>query len=194
MNSFGGLKASNLISLTLLRINSLSRPSKTIDLFIKTTLLGYAIHMDKFLRGIISGLIGGVVKDVPILIPHALWNIPQITYWDYAAHIGFGGEHVNTLAAYALALPIEIAFGIGIGVIYVYLLDWIKTKHYLLAGVGFGAATWFILRAIMSIYEVEPFNKPGELTALINWVLSWLFGFIVAYVNQYLKKKDSWKR
>lgn len=150
--------------------------------------------LDKLTRNFIAGLSAGIIKDLPIFITHTLWHIPKITYWEYASRIGFGKDNPTTIFDYTFAISIELLFGVSIGMAYIFVIDYLKPKHYLLSGAYLGLSTWFLLRAIMVLFKIQPFNKPGILTAFINCMLSILFGFSVIYINKYLENKDkSWK-
>jgi hypothetical protein len=150
--------------------------------------------MDKLTRYFIAGLSGGIVKDLPVFFAHLIWDIPKIAYWDYAARIGFGKDHITKMPDYLFAIPIELLFGVAVGVGFIYIIDYFKPKHHLLSGAYLGLSTWFLLRAFMVLYKVSPFERPDMLSAVINCSMSMLFGFTVIYINKYLEKKNkSWK-
>jgi hypothetical protein len=150
--------------------------------------------MDKLTRNFIAGLLAGIIKDLPILITHIFWDFPKIAYWSYASQIGFGIEDPETFFEYMFAVPIELLFGATIGIIYIFIVNYFKPKHYLLTGAYLGLSTWFLLRAIVVLFKIQPFQKPGIIIALINCSLSILFGFTVIYINNYLEKRSkSWK-
>jgi hypothetical protein len=146
--------------------------------------------MDKLTRYFTAGLIGGIVKDLPVFITHIIWDIPKIAYWDYAARIGFGKDNINTIFDYIFAISIEVLFGAAIGMAYSYIVEYLKPKHYLLSGAYLGISTWFMLRTFMVLYKIPPFERPDMISAIINFSLSILFGFTVTYANNYLKKKE----
>jgi hypothetical protein len=147
--------------------------------------------MDKLTRNFIASLCAGVIKDLPVLITHIFWDFPKIAYWSYASRIGFGKDDPISFFDYLFAVPIELLFGAAIGMSFIFIIDRLKPKHYLLAGTYLGLSTWFVLRSFMTLYKIPPFERPDIKSAVINCLLSMLFGFSVIYINNFLKKRKT---
>jgi hypothetical protein len=86
---------------------------------------------DKFIKGIICGLYGGIVKDILGFIVKYFLKFTSIIYWDYAGILAYG-RPPKTLLEIVIAILIELGFGVSLGIIFIYLTALIKSKHYLL--------------------------------------------------------------
>jgi hypothetical protein len=151
--------------------------------------LGYPNYMeDKFLRGIIAGLIAGIAKDIPALIAEFFITDVFPSYWDYSGLVSFGKSPGKPLE-YIHALGIQVGFSAAVGVAIVYLISKIRSKHYLLEGAVLGLLVWFIIRGIVYIAQVPDLIKPHEGIALLNSLTSIGYGVLVAYIDHYLATK-----
>ena len=148
------------------------------------------LREDIFMRGIIAGVIAGLIKDIPSIIVHLSHSDVFPTYWDFSGMIGFG-QVPNTFLNICLAIIVELGFSITIGIAVVYGISKIKSHHYLLEGGYFGAAVWFFIRASMWIFAVKEFNKPQMFAFVINLTTSIGYGLLIAYIDKLLKNRQS---
>ena len=145
--------------------------------------------MDLFKRAFYAGLVAGTLKDAPIYITDKVWHVPNLTYWDYASMISISKPTAEKLADYLIAIPVEIMFGACVGIIIVYIVEHLAIKQKVLAGALLGGATWFSIRSALTLAQLRPFNQSNLPNAIINLIVSLLFGILVVLINEYLKHK-----
>ena len=143
----------------------------------------------RLLIGVIGGTIAGVLKDIPDALFHNVLKITTITFWDYAGTITLG-SHPEGLFEQIYSFVYEVIFSILLGIIFAYLTARFKLKQHLLWGGFYGAVVWLAIRAAVTIFNVKSLVSQDFLTAVINSLDSILYGIILAYVIQYLEKKE----
>ena len=78
-----------------------------------------------------------------------------------------------------------------IGMIFVYLIPKMPTKHYLLRGAAYGAIVWFLIHAVVLAFQIPAIITRSDLiTCMVNSVDSVIYGMILAYVINYLEKRE----
>jgi hypothetical protein len=145
------------------------------------------LREDKFMRGIIAGAIGGLVKDIPSIIIHVAHSDVYPTYWDYSGMIGMGVVP-EKIPEITVAIFIQLIFSIAMGIFIVYASSYIKSHHYLIKGAFLGGSTWFLIRASVWGAQIKDFNKPQVLAFMINSTTSIVFGLLVAYIDKRIQK------
>jgi hypothetical protein len=142
---------------------------------------------DKFLRGVIAGLIAGIVKDIPAIVSDFFFNTFP-AYWDYAGLIGFGKEP-KTFPEHFYAIIIQLGFSVVVGVSMVYIMNKIQSKHYLLKGAFFGGLIWFSIRGLVFIAQVPRLIHHQQAISIINSLTSIGYGLLLAWIDHYLATK-----
>ena len=143
---------------------------------------------DKFLRGIIAGLIAGLAKDIPSIVADFFIN-PFPSYWDYAGLVGFGVEP-NTFFEYFYAILIELGFSAAIGVIIVYINGIIPSKHFLIKGAFLGASVWLSISGLVFFTQIPQLSKPHIAATIINSLTSIGYGMLLTVIDRYLASKN----
>jgi hypothetical protein len=148
---------------------------------------GITLRSNKFMRGIITGIIAGLIKDIPSIIVHLLHSDVFPTYWDYTGMIGLGIVP-NTALNIIFATVVELGFSMAVGISIVYIISKTKSHHYLIEGSFLGAAVWFSLRSIIWIFNVKDFAHPQMFAFIINFTTSIVYGLLIAYLDKLLQK------
>jgi hypothetical protein len=141
------------------------------------------------MKGVIGGAIAGALKDIPDAIFHYILKITDITFWDYAGIIVLK-RHPEGILEHVYSFLYEVTFSILIAVIYIHLIPYLQTKHYLLRGAVFGAIVWFFIQAAALAFRIEAVIVRSDLiTSIVNSVNSLIYGMILAYVIHALEKR-----
>jgi hypothetical protein len=147
---------------------------------------------DPFFRGIIAGSIAGVVKDIPDLILHSIFQLKKLPFWDYAGVIALN-RMPSGFSEIALAILFEVMFSTGVGVLFVLLAEKvIKTRHYLVLGMLFGGSVWFIVTAAIKLFGLTQLQTDNLADPAITIVLSMAYGLLLMAVDRWLKNEESW--
>jgi hypothetical protein len=162
-------------------------PSKTIGICERNIMGGcFNFKEDQFIRGIISGTIGGTLKDLPALILQYIFKNPNPTFWDYMSLLAIG-RIPKSWDEYLLSIIVEVLWCIVLAIIFVYLQPKLSSKHYIMQGAGFGIFIWLIIRAVVYFLKATELIHSLPLTAVINGSISIFYGITVAIIDHKLK-------
>jgi uncharacterized membrane protein YagU involved in acid resistance len=141
---------------------------------------------DRFIRGIISGITAGILKDVPAVILKYIIKKPYPTFWDYMSLLAMG-KIPNSWDEYLLSLIVEVLWCVVLAIIFVYLQPKFQSKLYILQGTGYGILIWLVIRAMVYFYRTPELihSRPPE--ALTNLSISIFYGVTMAIVNHKLE-------
>jgi small basic protein len=141
---------------------------------------------DRFIRGIISGIIAGILKDVPAVILKYLIEKPHSTFWDYMSLLTLG-KIPNSWDEYLLSLIVEVLWCAVLAIIFVYLQPKFQSEFYIVQGVGYGTFIWLLIRAMVYFFQTSELIHDRPLAALMNLSISIFYGVTVAVVNHKLE-------
>jgi len=137
--------------------------------------------MDRFFRGFIAGVAGGIVMNVWNFFSYYVLDFAQIRYLDWASMILYGRLPHSVLDA-AYALLIQILWVGLLGIIFAYFVPVITSRGYLFKGVIFGLSLAFIIYAVTSLYKVPNLTTFSSATVISNHIGGLLWGLTMAYV------------
>lgn len=144
--------------------------------------------MDPFLRGIIAGLVAGVLKDIPDAVLHA-FHLKILAFWDYVGTVAFN-QHPHRFMEHLVTLFFEVFFSIGLGVIFSLLrTKIIQTRHHLLLGLYYGGAIWLIVTGGAKLFRLGELMTHGLLEPVLTFLLSILYGLVLALVDKWLRDR-----
>lgn len=144
--------------------------------------------MDRFFRGFIAGIIGGIFMNIWSVLAYYVIKISEIRFLDWASVFLYG--HMPLSIPEALyALIIQIGFAGGLGVLMAYFIQGVGSQGYLLKGIVFGFGIFFLIYSIPTL-----FNTPGLViipffSALSNNIGGIIWGFTTAYCLGYFDNK-----
>lgn len=145
---------------------------------------------DTFFRGALCGGVAGILKDIIDLILY-LFKVKGLSFWSFASVVAFD-KLPNDLFMNITGICLEIIFSAFLGVLFVLIAQKIKTRHYLLMGTFFGSMAWFFIRAVIVCYKINQLITPATpLRPFITWLLSMVFGIVLAWLERRLSPKTS---
>lgn len=146
---------------------------------------------DKFLRGLIAGLIAGIIKDFPDLFLVDLFKIKHIAFWDYTGVMVFN-KIPQSFFEHFLGFVVQVAFSLGLGIIYsVIVIPKFPTSHYLVRGAIYGGACWFALISIIKLYNVNSLLTHDLFTPMATLLFSSCYGLLLGFIDNYFSpQKD----
>jgi hypothetical protein len=147
---------------------------------------------EQFIKGVIGGTIAAFAKDIPDALVHMIFKITKLSFWDYSGIIATGKHPVGILEQ-VYAFGYEVIFSIFLGIIYANIAPHINTKHYLLRGAIYGAMVWFVIRMAVIAYQITALFNEDINTAIAHSIGSILFGMVLAWVVNFLQKKEKRK-
>lgn len=118
--------------------------------------------MDRFYRGLLSGLAGGIVMNIWSMFSYHILHFTTRRFLDWSAVILYGQLPRNWFEAlYALLLQL---LWVGLlGVIFAFLIrDLSTSKGLLIKGVFFGVISGFIIMGYQLCLECNILNLPHK--------------------------------
>lgn len=144
---------------------------------------------DTLFRGAFCGIVAGVLKNLVDSIMFA-FKMQEVVFWEYASMIAYHKGPKGFLM-HASAIILELIFCAFLGIIYILIAERMKTRFYLFMGVFYGSMIWFSVKSFIVLFEINNLKPETVKTPLITWVLSMLFGVIVAHLERKLSPKTS---
>ena len=142
---------------------------------------------DRFTRGFIAGVAGGIVISIINYISFLL-GLAEILYLDWAAVLIYGYRFNTTLEA-VIAQGAQLIFSGLTGIIFSYLIARVTSVNYLFKGWLFGLAIWFGSYAITLLFKVTALIPIHADTALSNIFGSSIYGLVLAQTLFWMDKK-----
>ncbi|KUO53411.1 MAG: hypothetical protein APF76_09220 [Desulfitibacter sp. BRH_c19] len=141
--------------------------------------------MDRFLRGLIAGIIGGIAMNLWTLIAVGIFNWQIIRFIDWAAVILYG-QFATSHAEGFFALVMQILWSGTLGVIFAFLIPHITSSRYLIKGAVFGLLVGFITYAIPTILQMPILKEPSFITVVSNHMGGAIWGLTTAQTLRWL--------
>jgi Na+-transporting NADH:ubiquinone oxidoreductase subunit NqrB len=152
----------------------------------------FALNLnDRFTRGFLAGVLGGIVMSILDLISFAL-GIVELLYLDWAAVLTYG-YRPNTILETVVAQAGQLFFSGIMGIIFAYLITVVGSVNYLFKGCIYGLAIFFGSYAITLLFKVSPLIPIHVDTVLSNIVTSLVYGVVLAQSLHWLEKKAAVK-
>lgn len=115
---------------------------------------------DRFLRGYIAGISGGIVMTLTSVLFFSLGITPSRLI-DRVGII-FLGYVPTTILDQLVCLTIQLGHAAVMGILFTYLVTIIGSKYLKLKGSTLGAITWFTIFSVGSLFKLPLFyNLPG---------------------------------
>lgn len=136
--------------------------------------------MDRFSRGLVAGLAGGVSMNIWSLISYHVLHIADRRYLDWASVLLFGHLPINiTQTVYAQIT--QLIWSGFLGVVFAYLIPAVTSRGYILKGAVWGFVTGFVLYSIAILIRMPYFAKIETGTSISQFIGGLIWGTILAY-------------
>lgn len=141
--------------------------------------------MDRFSRGLLAGIVGGVLMNIWSLISYYILDVADRRYLDWSSVLLFGHLPTNlTEAVYAQIT--QLIWAGFLGVIFAYIAPEITSRAYLLKGTIWGFITGFILYAVAILVRMPYFTKISTGTSITQFLGGIIWGTSLAYTLRLL--------
>lgn len=143
--------------------------------------------MDRTFRGLLSGLIAGIVMNIWNFTGVYLLRISNVRLLDWVAVLTSGAKSQSVIQAIT-DLIIQIIWDGFLGITFAHLLVKITSRGIIIKSVLFATILWFFFRAVAILYRITPLYV-GQAFAerLFNLLGAVLWGVILGIL---LKRFD----
>jgi hypothetical protein len=135
---------------------------------------------DRFLHGLISGTVAGVIAETISYINGAL-NISMMRYVDYAGVLLLGNMP-KTITELIVATGFATFFAAALGVIFAYIVPIIGSSNLYLKSWLYGIFTWYLWYSILVMTFTEAIKGITPSTAVANFVVASVYGLLLGIV------------
>jgi hypothetical protein len=148
----------------------------------------FDLSEDTLLRGVCSGFLAGLLKDLITYVFFAS-GIIQTGFWNFTSIVAFNQPPQSTIE-FTVAIILELIFSALLGLIFCILVNHLKTKHFLIFGLFYGSLVWFFIKALILASNITKLEPTGLQIAdpLVHWGLSMVYGLIVALLDHSLRQ------
>ena len=145
--------------------------------------------MDRFFRGLIAGITGGIAMNIWTLIAVFIFNWPIVRFVDWASIIIYG-DFPRSHAEGIFALMMHLLWTGVLGIIFAYLIPQITSYGYLLKGAIFGVVLGFLIYAIPTLLQTPLLAEHSFITVLSNHTGGLIWGLTLAQTLRWLDRKS----
>ncbi|MTI85893.1 MAG: hypothetical protein FH756_18855 [Firmicutes bacterium] len=141
--------------------------------------------MDRFFRGFVAGVVGGVIMNIWSVVSVNLLHLSKFHYLDWAAVMTFGYPSGNILES-LMSLATHLVWTGFLGIVAAYFLSLTTSKQYLLKGILIGFTLFFIINALPVLFHTPYLHNTTFGTSVSNAIGSIVWGLGVAWTLRYL--------
>ena len=114
--------------------------------------------MDRTFRGLIAGIIAGIVMNVWNLTDFYLFHITNLRLLDWVAVLT-SGEKSQSFFQSITDLIIQLIWDGFLGIIFAHLLIKITSRGVIVKSVLYGTLCWFFFRVIAILFKIAAYGS-----------------------------------
>lgn len=141
---------------------------------------------DRFMRGMLAGLIGGLAALAVNLFFNDVLNFGKLHFYQISGVMIFGHLPHGLMQSIFAEIG-HLGLSATVGIILAYVLPKAKTSYLWIKGIFAGLAVWFAVYATTVLFEVPSVLKTDLPSALTNFLASVVYGLVTALM---LRKFD----
>lgn len=144
--------------------------------------------MDRFHRGLLAGVTGGVVMNLWSFFAYYVLDLNILRFLDWANVLTFGHLPKNYIEA-TFSLFLQLMFTGMLGVFFAFLIPQVTSKGYLLKGAFFAIMVSFVTYSIGIIYKIKYISHLQIPTVFSNYFGSIIWGLTLARTLHWLDNR-----
>lgn len=141
--------------------------------------------MDRFFRGLVAGIFGGIAMNMWTLIAVKILNWQIIRFIDWAGVILYGELPKSHVEGF-FALVMQVLWAGLLGTVFAFLIPHVTSKGYLIKGVFFGIMAGFIIYAVPTILQTPILKGLSFINVLSNHIGGSIWGLTMAQTLRWL--------
>lgn len=148
--------------------------------------------MDRFARGFIGGLTGGIVKIGWGFFAYYILHFTKLQFADWASVLIYGRKAATT-AEFVVATIAYLVFVGLLGIVFAYLITAINSRNYLFKGVMYGIFLGLIFYSLPILFKIPQLMRMELNTVISFWVGDIIWGLTLAQTLRWLDQKSGVK-
>lgn len=139
---------------------------------------------DRFTRGLVAGIVAGVIPFVINWGAFAL-NFSTLRWSEFMGLFIFGSKPAGTGETIFAIVAQFILLGV-FGVVFAFLIQLFSRVNYWLKGLTYGIIIWFFVFFIVHLFEIPEFARIPLNTAITNAIAGLLWGLTLSTLLNWL--------
>ncbi len=144
--------------------------------------------MDRFTRGLIAGIAGGIAMNLWTVFAVFVLQLEIIRFVDWAAVILYGDLARSHIEA-TLALLMQLMWSGVLGIAFAFMIAQVSSQRYYLKGAVFRIISGFIIYAIPTVLQVPVLAEHSFATVASNHTGGLIWGLVTAKMLHVLDKQ-----
>lgn len=136
--------------------------------------------MDRYFRGFVSGLIGGVAMNIWSLFSYHILHFSTLRMLDWAGIMIYGHLPMTFLGS-AYALTVHLFWTGFLGIVFAYLITYTTSQHYILKGIIFSVISGIIIYSLPRLFHIQNLTTTPFTTSVSDHTGGIIFGVTMAY-------------
>jgi hypothetical protein len=151
------------------------------------------VTVDRTTRGLLAGIIAGIVMNAWNLFDYYFLHITRIRFLDWVSILGNWAISTNNLEIIFLLIFQTVIWDGFLGIIFVHLVKLTTSKGIIYKSVFYSSLCWFFFKIIVNFYRVPVLSGGTQTTPglLSNFLAAILWGIILGFVLKKLEKTSS---
>lgn len=149
--------------------------------------------MDRYLRGMVAGIIGGIAMNLWTVFAVGILKFKIIRFIDWAGFILYGELPGNHFEGF-YALIIQLTWVGLLGIIFAYSFPLTTSRNYLIKGAFFGVIIGMLIYAVPVLLQTPVLSKHSLHTVLSNHTGGIIWGLTMAQVLRWLDTTPNWNK
>ncbi len=145
---------------------------------------------DKFLKGFIAGTMAGIAKMLFNFFSFYILHFAKDKYLGFFSVIIHGKKPSSIWMSIFYQMS-EIIFTGMLGILFIYIIPKITSKHLYFKGWLYGAATWFAIYALGTLFKIPTIYSPPWETIISHFISSSIYGLILAGLIKFWENRDN---
>jgi hypothetical protein len=142
---------------------------------------------DRFTRGFTAGAFAGLIINIFDYVASIL-QITDTRYVDVAAHLIYGRKS-DSLIELLIAYFGQLIFSAFLGAVYAYIIIGITSRNHVLKGWLYGIVIWFLVYAIIVLFNVPDISENHFPTTAVNGLLASIYGILLTKTLIFIEKR-----
>lgn len=143
---------------------------------------------DRFTRGFLAGLFGGVISLSWGLFSKFVLDFTDILFGEFAAILIYGRPALS-LGDHLFAQVALFGFYGLCGIVFVLSIPYLSSKNLYLKGCLWGGLIWFSSHAVTILFKVPELTILDLSTSVSHFIGALIWGFFMVLALDYLTKR-----
>lgn len=146
--------------------------------------------MDRVMKGVIAGVLGGIVMNIWSFISVYILKFSNLLYLDWLSVMLYGHKPENSLEFF-FSLFMQIVWSTLLAVIFAYLILLVTSKNHLIKGVSYGIIMFLFHHAVAIMFKIPHLQNISSTTTVSESIGAAMWGLVLSHTLYWLDTAKS---